>query len=447
MFLKPPGNNTSGFVARLSPAGDRIEYATYFGGGANTAGRAIALDASGSVIVAGNIQATATPGAFQRPDELWCPLALGFHSSNGGYARNDAFAMKLNLNAADPVFLSIFGGACEDSVSSLSLDAAGNLWMAGSTASSDFFTRAPFPGLDDLSSGGAFLAELSADGSDLLFAKIVGGGGVATGPGSAVYYAGRLRDGSKSIDPNGEFYSAQVARIDASAVATVAIDRIVSLKQSQGIPPWFIPPPIAPGQMVRLKGRGLGPEKLAEAHLNAEGRLDTRIGDVQVLFDGVPAPLVTVQANEIVCFTPFVLDGRTSTTAQVLLGDKSSNQFVIKVAPQSADYVAVANADGSLNSPENPAAIGSTVALYLSGLGQTNPPSADGAILRDTSIRPRSLPRISANGFDQQPAFLGAAPGQVAGITQINVIAVDPGASNNLALYVGQAFTRIYIAK
>jgi hypothetical protein len=27
---------------------------------------------------------------------------------------------------------------------------------------------------------------------------------------------------------------------------------------------------------------------------------------------------VTVQANEIVCFTPFVLDGRTSTTAQVL---------------------------------------------------------------------------------------------------------------------------------
>jgi hypothetical protein len=62
---------------------------------------------------------------------------------------------------------------------------------------------------------------------------------------------------SKSIDPNGEFYSAQVARIDASAVATVAIDRIVSLKQSQGIPPWFIPPPIAPGQMVRLKGRGL----------------------------------------------------------------------------------------------------------------------------------------------------------------------------------------------
>jgi uncharacterized protein (TIGR03437 family) len=166
-----------------------------------------------------------------------------------------------------------------------------------------------------------------------------------------------------------------------------------------------------------------------------------------VLFDGVPAPMVTAQANEIVCLAPFALDGRTLSTAQVSFNGKTSNQFTFKVAAQSADYIAVANADGSINSLTNPAAIGSTVALYLTGLGPTNPPSLDGAILRDPSIRPRTIPSVSSFGIPQIPAFLGAAPGEVAGITQINLIVGDPGASNNLPVYVGSAFGRIYVAK
>jgi uncharacterized protein (TIGR03437 family) len=85
--------------------------------------------------------------------------------------------------------------------------------------------------------------------------------------------------------------------------------------------------------------------------------------------------------------------------------------------------------------------------LYVTGLGQTNPPSADGTILRDPTIKPRLIPDIRANGSLQQPAFLGAAPGEVAGITQINLIAVDPGVSDSLAVYVGSTFARIYVAK
>ena len=448
MLSKAPGQFTSGFVARLSPAGDRIEYATYFGAGAYAAGHAIALDRTGAVIVAGDTQEKATPGAFQRPMDVGCPLVLGFHTTNGAYAPNDAFAMKLNLNAADPVYRATFGSSCQDSVSSLALDSFGNLWMAGTTASVDFTTRAPFSGLGDLTSSGAFVAELSADGSNLLFAKIVGGGAVTTGPGSAVYYAGGLVDSSKTIfGPNGIFSSAQVARIDSSAVAPLAIDQVVSFANSQGIAPYYFPPVVAPGQMIRLRGRGIGPAKQAGAHLTAEGRLDTNIDGVQVLFDGVPAPLVTVQANEIVCFTPFALDGLTSTTAQVLYNGKLSNQFAIKTTPQLVDYVAIANADGTINSSSNPAAPGSTIALYVTGLGQTNPPSRDGEILLDPSIRPRSIPEIRANSLLQLPVFLGAAPGEVAGITQINLIASDPGVSDSLAVYVGSTFTRIYIAK
>src|SRR5258706_13248243 len=103
---------------------------------------------------------------------------------------NDAFAMKLNLNAADPVFRAVFGGSCQDSVSSLALDSSGNLWMAGTTSSTDFSTRAPFSGLGDLTSSGAFIAGLSADGTNLLFAKIVVGGAVTTCPRAARVFAG-----------------------------------------------------------------------------------------------------------------------------------------------------------------------------------------------------------------------------------------------------------------
>jgi uncharacterized protein (TIGR03437 family) len=449
MLTTPPVAYTSGFVARLSPAGDRIDYATYFGHDFYAAGHAIALDASGAVIVAGNIQQQATPGAFQRPAGPGCPPTFGFGPVQfPPIGPNDAFAMKLNLNAADPVFLATFGGSCQDSVSSLALDSSGNLWMAGTTASTDFATRAPFSGLGDMTSSGAFIAEMRADGTDLLFAKIVGGGAVATGPGSDVYYAGSLLDSSKTtVGPNGQFYSAQIGRIDSSTVAPIAIDQVVSFNQSQGIPPYFMPLSFAPGQMLRLRGRGIGPATQAGARLTADGRLDTLIGGVQVLFDGVPAPMVTAQANEIVCLAPFALDGRTLSTAQVSFNGKTSNQFTFKVAAQSADYIAVANADGSINSLTNPAAIGSTVALYLTGLGPTNPPSLDGAILRDPSIRPRTIPSVSSFGIPQIPAFLGAAPGEVAGITQINLIVGDPGASNNLPVYVGSAFGRIYVAK
>jgi len=131
----------------------------------------------------------------------------------------------------------------------------------------------------------------------------------------------------------------------------------------------------------------------------------------------------------------------------VLFEGKRSNVYGIRVAAQSPDYVAIANADGSANSDSNPAAMGSTVALYVTGLGQTDPPGVDGSITRDSGVRPLKQPPISAYGFQQVPSFFGAAPGEVAGITQINLVAADPGASNNLPVYVGSAFGRIYVVK
>jgi uncharacterized protein (TIGR03437 family) len=449
---KVPGLITSGFVAKLSAPGDRLEYSSLFGGGNFTAGRAMALGGSGEVYIGGNTQAKSTPGAFQRPPtNKGCPGALGFVGTGNPTPSTDsadAFAMKLNLTAADPVFLATFGSACADSAYSMALDSTGGIWLAGIGRAVEFSTRAPIGGLGGLDSGSAFLARLAPDGSDLTFAAFTGGGGVATGSGSDVFFAGGLIDPQKTLPPNvGALDSVEVARLDGSAVAPIALDRIVSFNGSNSSYDPSAPLPIAPAQMIRLEGRGIGPATQAGARLTGDGRLDTSIGGVTVTFDGVPAPMVTAQANEIVLLAPFALDGKTVASVQVQFNGQKSNLYPTKVAAQYADTIAVANADGTLNSPNNPAMLGSIFAVYVTGLGQTSPPGIDGSVTRDSGVRLAATPGIYSGSFPQFPVFIGPAPGEVAGISQVNLVAVDPGAFASLPISIGGAFATVFISK
>jgi uncharacterized protein (TIGR03437 family) len=196
-----------------------------------------------------------------------------------------------------------------------------------------------------------------------------------------------------------------------------------------------------------LNGRGIGPTERVDAQLTSNDRLETSVSGVRVTFNGVAAPLVSVQANEIICLTPFALDGKTSADVQVEYEGKKSNVYSMLVAPQSADFIAVVNADGTQNSLANPAPVGSTVTMYLSGLGQTNPAGVDGAVTRTSTVQPIKVPTVTGNGNTLLPTYVGAAPNEVAGVTQINFPAADPGASNSLAVYVGSALWRIYVSK
>ena len=194
---------------------------------------------------------------------------------------------------------------------------------------------------------------------------------------------------------------------------------------------------------MRLIGRGMGPVNLADA-TSAPAHVLPGLAGVQVTFNNIVAQLVSVQANQIVCFVPFELDTATSANVQVTYGGAASNLFSIGVVAQNPDLVAVANQDGSLNSETNPAAINSIAAIYLTGLGQTVPPSVDGAVNTTPLLSPRIIPTITTNGRIEQPAFLGAAPGQVAGVMQINLFVPNPGGAAYNAVYVNSMFLRIW---
>jgi uncharacterized protein (TIGR03437 family) len=82
----------------------------------------------------------------------------------------------------------------------------------------------------------------------------------------------------------------------------------------------------------------------------------------------------------------------------------------------------ILNSDLSVNSSANPAHAGDVVVLYVTGEGQTQPPGVSGKITPtpDPFQQPVLAPAVSIGGQPAQVLFYGEAPGQVAGLMQIN---------------------------
>ena len=417
-----------GFVTELSADGSRLLYSSLFGGGENNSGNAIALDGRGNVYIGGVTQATASPGALAVVNPNGCTYQVSIGPSvDESYEYVDGFAMKLALTGAPPAFLATVGGSCQDMVQSISLDGGGNIWVAGTTGSQDFPTRAPIGALG-IGQGG-FVAEIDPSGSSLLFASFTGGAN-QTSPAvsasrSGAYLASTELTASKSAA------SALAAFIDGSQAVTVAVDSVqASSLTPPAEEPFVISPLVVPGELLVLQGRGIGPAAEVQAKLTSGGTFPISLAGVQVAFNGLAAAIVSVQANRIECQVPFELDGATSVTIQAQYNGQSSNMYAAMVAAQEISLLAAVNADGTPNSAANPAAIGSVATIYLTGLGQTTPAGIDGGLNGSAAITARSAPALTINGQLLKPAYFGPAPGESSGVFQLNLVLPSPTYSN-----------------
>jgi len=448
-----PDTFSSGFVAKLSPAGDQLLYSSFLGGGYYTAAHALTLDGAGNVYLAGSTQATPTAGASQASGGTGCPplpIGIGPPLPNPPVQGDNPFVMKMTLSAAPPIFLATFGGSCRGEADSISFDAAGNIWLAGSNASTDFPAVQPIGGLGQLTSqqlsglSKGFLAELNPAGSALLSGTVTDSYGTVTADSAAVYYAGGLANVSASGATGS--YAALVAEIAPSQATPVSIDEITQLSPLVQAAS-RAPSPVAPGEIVRILGSGIGPQNQAGAKLTGSGTLATSIGGLQVTFNGVPAPLITAQAGQVVCIAPFELAGLATAVVQVQYNGQTSNAYTVSVVPQNVDIVAIANQDWSANSPSNPAKSGSVVTLFLTGLGQTNPASLDGAVNHPPLAQPQTAPAVYVGGLPANVSFLGAAANEVAGVSQLNLIMSAPAAGqNSLWVEIGPTGAAVYVA-
>ena len=169
------------FVAKISPDGASIIFATFLGGSANDSGLAIAVDQTGSAVVAGQTFSSdfpVTPGSFQ--------------PAYGG--EGDGFMARLDPTGRTLVYATFIGGSSQDSATGVVLDGNQNAYLTGSTESSDFPVT---PGAFQPSYGGdgdGFFLKLNPLGQ-AVFSSYLGGptadsiGGIAIGAGNRFYLA------------------------------------------------------------------------------------------------------------------------------------------------------------------------------------------------------------------------------------------------------------------
>lgn len=123
------------FVSKLNSTGTALVYSTFLGGSRSQGGASIALDAEGNVYVTGGTNSSdfpTTPGAFQRAfHEVYCTPTTPC---------GDAFVSKLNATGTALEYSTYLGGDWDDGSAVIALDANGNAYVTGSTLSSDFPT-------------------------------------------------------------------------------------------------------------------------------------------------------------------------------------------------------------------------------------------------------------------------------------------------------------------
>jgi uncharacterized protein (TIGR03437 family) len=81
---------------------------------------------------------------------------------------------------------------------------------------------------------------------------------------------------------------------------------------------------------------------------------------------------------------------------------------------------AVVNQDGSINTTATPAKIGDVISIFATGEGLTTPPGVDGKIASDPLTQPNLPVSVTIGGRTATVQYVGGAPGEVAGLFQVN---------------------------
>jgi hypothetical protein len=129
------------FVSKLNPVGSALVYSTYLGGSGQDGDFGIAVDASGNAYVTGFTSSSdfpTTPGAFQTTLK----------------GSQNAFFSKLNASGSALLYSTYLGGSSGDIGDRIAVDASGNAYVTGATASSNYPTT---PGAFQTAFGGGTL--------------------------------------------------------------------------------------------------------------------------------------------------------------------------------------------------------------------------------------------------------------------------------------------------
>jgi len=400
------------FVAKLDPTGSHLLYSTYLGGnGADDAFR-IAVDASGAAYVVGGTGSPnfpTTPGALQT-------TYTGYNPNVPPSPGPDGFVTKLDTSGN-----LVYSTLTTSTGAALVVDATGQAYVsaggdAGPSVTQPTCAAPPYPVVSVLNPAGSAVvatspipgAYLALDGKGGLYSV----GGAYTLVFFSTPHAFQTQYGGGDRD-------AFAAKVDFSQPPGPSL---ASVLNAASLFPGYATPllmgAVAPGEIVTILGNDFGTSKPS------------------VAFGTFPAPVLYSSNCQINAVVPFEVEPGVDTLVTVQTGGSGGEMLgpiklpVVVAVPgiftsdsSGNGQAAILNQDSTVNSASNPAARGSIVSVYLTGVGALNASIADGSLGALAPPFPAPVAGISATigGVDAQVEFAGQAPGLIAGATQVNI--------------------------
>ena len=423
-----PGTPSNGvvvndFVAKLDRALSTLQFSTIFGGSYHPIPYAVAADASGYVYVvgSGSRDMPVSPGAFE--------------TSFSG-----AFLGKFDQNGAR-VYLTYLGNGLVGSPGTLAPVSDGSVWVAGINNYGGVVTTpdALEPTISNPYSMPGYVKRISADGSRQIYGTYVSDFLAATGPGVVLV-----------SEPTNVFRTINLNTI-APPAAPPAIAAIVNAA-SMGQPGF-----IAPGEIVSIFGSSIGPDVPSSYRLDAARRISSNLDGLEVLVDGLAAPVLYASKTQINVVVPFALTPITNSASVVVEIQRNGRGTATATAEgvyslpgifESEGAGLILNQDGTLNAKDNVAKSGSIISLFATGLGPMSPVPPDGSFAGTRGSKPDLRLQVFVGTSVLGPftpvaadsvTYAGDAPGQVEGVVQIDFRLPDGAVFNTVYVKSGSA--------
>jgi len=180
------------FVTKLDSRGSTVLFSTYIGGSGIDEARGMTIDTLGNVYVVGSTRSTNFPTVSPRQATL--------------AGESDGFLLRISTAGGVLGFSTYLGGSDNDEVNAVAVDAARNMYIAGTTRSANFPQY-----LEVQAYGGAvdgFVARFAANGA-LTYSSYHGGNGVDTLDGIGVDAAGNFNTVGSTSSTNLPMLNAQ----------------------------------------------------------------------------------------------------------------------------------------------------------------------------------------------------------------------------------------------
>lgn len=167
------------FVSKLNSTGSALIFSTYLGGDSDDEATSIQLDGNNRLYITGTTSSTDFPttgGVYDITYNGW----------------DDVFVTRLNNTGSSLTYSTYFGGTGHDRAEALTVSDNNQVFVTGYTLSTNF-PLSTIP--DDNSLSGtqdAFLFQLNAAGTSLVYSTYLGGAGAETGYGIDYDYEGNV---------------------------------------------------------------------------------------------------------------------------------------------------------------------------------------------------------------------------------------------------------------